>query len=144
MTSIFCCGSIAAYRPQYLLHQAKFDTFIAWASYPKTSAPKSNNDEKPDMAGDPQIFAIQLVQQVNYGPLESKRYFVPIAHEPNGFVEVTEDDLIQANFKKLNSYKNYKCEVHDKFFELNVYQKDPVNKHHWRANIARPASSIDL
>lgn len=30
------------------------------------------------------------------------------------------------------------------FFELNVYKKDPVNKHHWRANIARPASEIDL
>jgi len=86
------------------LHQAKFDTFIAWASYPKASALKSNNDEKPDMTGDPQLFAIQLVQQVNYGPLESKRYFVPMAYEPNGFVEVTEDDLIHANFKKLNSY----------------------------------------
>lgn len=30
------------------------------------------------------------------------------------------------------------------FFELNVYKKDPVNKHHWRANVARPASEIDL
>ncbi|KAK8118095.1 uncharacterized protein PG998_006376 [Apiospora kogelbergensis] len=132
MTSIFCCGSIKPYRPQYLLHQTKFNTFIAWASYPKAAAPSSNSEEKPDLAENPQIFAIQVVQQVNYGPLESKRYFVPMAHEQDEFVEVTEEDLIQANFKKLNSYKNYKCEVHDKFFELNVYQKDPVNKHHWR------------
>ena len=41
-------------------------------------------------------------------------------------------------------YKNFRCEGHDKFFEVNVYQKDPVNKHHWRANLARPATSIDL
>ncbi|KAI0120744.1 hypothetical protein BJ170DRAFT_688564 [Xylariales sp. AK1849] len=41
-------------------------------------------------------------------------------------------------------YKNFKCEIHNKFFEVNIYQKDPVNKHHWRANLARPSSSIDL
>jgi hypothetical protein len=34
--------------------------------------------------------------------------------------------------------------MHNKFFELNLYQKDPVNKHHWRANIARPSADIDL
>ena len=34
--------------------------------------------------------------------------------------------------------------MHNKFFELNLYQKDPVNRHHWRANIARPAADIDL
>jgi hypothetical protein len=41
-------------------------------------------------------------------------------------------------------YKNFKCTLHNKFFELNLYQKDPVNRHHWRANIARPAADIDL
>jgi hypothetical protein len=41
-------------------------------------------------------------------------------------------------------YKNFKCASHNKFFELNLYQKDPVNRHHWRANIARPAADIDL
>ncbi|KAK6822015.1 mfs multidrug transporter [Apiospora arundinis] len=144
MASLVCCGSIAPYRPQYLLHQTKFDTFIAWASYPKAATPSNNSDEKPDLGGDSKLFAIQLVQQVNYGPLESKRYFVPKADQPTEFVEITEDDLVQANYKKLNAYKNYKCEAHNKFFELNVYQKDPVNKHHWRANLARPAGSIDL
>jgi hypothetical protein len=34
--------------------------------------------------------------------------------------------------------------MHNKFFEVNVYQKDPVNAHLWRANIARPAGEIDL
>ena len=41
-------------------------------------------------------------------------------------------------------YKNFKCTSHNKFFELNLYQKDPVHRHHWRANIARPAADIDL
>lgn len=41
-------------------------------------------------------------------------------------------------------YKNFKCSVHNRFFEINVYQKDPVNEHHWRANVARPAGEIDL
>jgi hypothetical protein len=41
-------------------------------------------------------------------------------------------------------YKNFKCTSHNKFFELNLYQKDPVNRHHWRTNIARPAADIDL
>jgi hypothetical protein len=41
-------------------------------------------------------------------------------------------------------YKNFKCTAHNKFFELNLYQKDPVNRHHWRANIARPSTEIDL
>ena len=41
-------------------------------------------------------------------------------------------------------YQNFRCSVHDKFFELNIYQKDPVNAHHWRHNLARPGSEIDL
>ena len=32
-------------------------------------------------------------------------------------------------------YKNFKCDAHNKFFEVNLYQKNPINKHHWRANI---------
>jgi hypothetical protein len=41
-------------------------------------------------------------------------------------------------------HKNFRCFVHNKFFEVNLYQKDPVNKHHWRATIARPAKEIDI
>jgi hypothetical protein len=50
------------------------------------------------------------------------------------------------NFENSASYrfKNFKCVAHNKFFELNLYERDPVNRHHWRANIARPATEIDL
>ena len=48
-------------------------------------------------------YAIQLVRQINYGPLESTRYFVP-ASNGSDFAEATEDDLLKSNFEKLNSY----------------------------------------
>ena len=44
----------------------------------------------------------------------------------------------------MHRFKNFKCDSHNKFFEVNVYKKDPVNTHHWRANVARPAGDIDL
>jgi hypothetical protein len=40
-------------------------------------------------------------------------------------------------------FKNFRCST-NRFFEVNVYQKDPVNAHHWRADVARPAAGIDL
>ena len=42
------------------------------------------------------------------------------------------------------SFKNFKCSQHNKFFEVNLYQVDPHNKHHWRSDIARPGSEIDI
>ncbi|KAL6786475.1 hypothetical protein J3E68DRAFT_420604 [Trichoderma sp. SZMC 28012] len=88
-------------------------------------------------------YVVQLVKQANYGPQESVRYFMTV-NDGIEFTEVRENDLIAANFEKLNSYKNFKCSTHDKFFEVNLYQQNPTNRHHWRANIARPATDIDL
>ena len=48
-------------------------------------------------------YAVQFVQQVNYGSLESKRYFIPDENSSGDFAEITEQDLIKANYKKLNS-----------------------------------------
>ncbi|KAI1497552.1 hypothetical protein F5X99DRAFT_396436 [Biscogniauxia marginata] len=141
MSALFCCDEIKPFRPQHLSHEPKFRTFMDWAAYPKEASPSEDTTGLNELKSP---FVIQLVRQVNYGPLESKRYFANVKDQDEDFVEVSEDDLIQANFQKLNSFKNYRCEGHNKFFEVNVYQKDPVNKHHWRANLARPASSIDL
>ncbi|CCT72833.1 uncharacterized protein FFB20_05633 [Fusarium fujikuroi] len=141
MSTLFCCVAIEPYRPQYLSHQPKFNNFMSWASFPRES---TLNETQHDLSQLNPSYAVQLVRQVNFGPLESKRYFIPHNTSEGQYVEVSEQDLIQANFKKLNTYKNYKCGGHNKFFEVNIYQKDPVNKHHWRANIARPAGSIDL
>ncbi|KAJ6151672.1 hypothetical protein N7470_006800 [Penicillium chermesinum] len=134
MSSMFCCSSIVPYRGSLLMHESKFQRFMTWAQRSKSS-PVANS-------------ALQLVQQINYGPVESKRYFIPSTNDSTdgncGFLEVTEQDLIIGNFQKLNTYKNFKCTTHNKFFELNIYQKNPINKHHWRFNIARPSTDIDI
>ncbi|KAI1491210.1 hypothetical protein F5X96DRAFT_668928 [Biscogniauxia mediterranea] len=141
MSVLFCCDSIKPYRPQYISHEGKFTTFMKWASYPKEVPPREDKVSLDELKTP---FVIQLVRQVNYGSLESRRYFARVEDQDEDFVEVDEDALIQANFQKLNAYKNFKCESHNKFFEVNVYQKDPLNKHHWRINVARPGSTIDL
>ncbi|KAK0701568.1 hypothetical protein B0T26DRAFT_865322 [Lasiosphaeria miniovina] len=141
MAPIFCCLDIQPYRPSHLLHETKFKSFMAWATL---AADVTLGDSKFDLLDLKPPFAVQLVRQVNYGALESKRYFVPVNERDDEFIEIAESDLIEANFQKLNSYKNFKCDEHNKFFEVNIYQKDPINKHHWRTNLARPASSIDL
>lgn len=70
---------------------------MSWAAFPKESTTTSS-DSAPDAAS--VTLAVQVVKQVNYGPLESKRYFI----QANGeFVEVTEQWLIAANFEKLNT-----------------------------------------
>jgi hypothetical protein len=97
MSSVFCCSNIRSYKNRILSHESKFRTFMSWASFPQESFITSN-DSAPDATS--VILAIQVVKQVNYGPLESKRYFV----QANGeFVEVTEQWLIDANFEKLNT-----------------------------------------
>ncbi|KAI1410703.1 hypothetical protein F5Y13DRAFT_70979 [Hypoxylon sp. FL1857] len=155
MSSLFCCSSITPYRPQALLHERRFVSFMNWPAYPRESSPATKDDEgnakdegstskKTNLIDLKPDYVVQLVRQVNYGPLESKRFFAAVNGQSEAFIEVTEDDLIDANFQKLNSYKNFRCDAHNKFFEINLYQKDPINKHHWRYNAARPASSIDL
>lgn len=99
MPSLFCCDSIKPYRPQALSHEPKFVQFMNWTKSNTTeAAPPTGSVDLVEMAPD---FAVQLVRQVNFGPLESKRYFVRT--EAEKFIEVSEGDLIQANFQKLNS-----------------------------------------
>ncbi|KAK4210628.1 hypothetical protein QBC37DRAFT_447851 [Rhypophila decipiens] len=134
MSAVFCCPSISPFRPRQLDHELKFSAFMKWAK--KEPSPGSDSSLVPSAP-----YAIQVVKQVNYGPQESIRYFVPNDLE---FREATEDALLEANFEKVNSYKNFRCTRHDKFFELNFYQKNATNTHHWRSNLARPSRDIDL
>ncbi|KAK4695073.1 hypothetical protein P7C71_g2607, partial [Lecanoromycetidae sp. Uapishka_2] len=144
---IFCCSLIQPYRSRQLDHEPKFSNFMSWASASGTDLPvetSASDSSNADLENKP--FVVQLIRQINFGAVEFKRYFAPKEGqgEAGGFVEVEEKDLVEANFQKLNSFKNFKCTEHNKFFEVNLYQKDPVNKHHWRSDIARPAGDIDL
>jgi hypothetical protein len=97
MSSIFCCSAIQSYKGRTLSHEPKFAAFMSWAKFPAESSIVVSEDA-PDAAE--ASLAIQVVKQVNYGPLESKRYFV----QHNGdFTEVTEQWLLDANFEKLNT-----------------------------------------
>lgn len=100
MPSIFCCGFVQPYRPQILSHEPKLRAFQSWAASPGDSI--ASQDPVDLLALKPE-FAVQLVRQVNYGPLESKRYFVPNGSNDGGFLEISENDLVQANFQKLNA-----------------------------------------
>ncbi|KAH7213299.1 uncharacterized protein BKA55DRAFT_599777 [Fusarium redolens] len=133
MSTLFRCDTIEPYRSQYLSHQSKFNSFMSWGSSPKEST-LDTGDIQHDLSQLDPSYAVQL----------SKRYFIPQDSSEGQYIEESEQYLIQANFKKANTYKNYKCRGHNNFLEVNIYQKDPVNKHHWGADIAWPAGSTDL
>lgn len=100
MPALFCCSSIRPYRPKRLDHEHKFDKFMQWAK--STSA-------KPDVVPIMIVsadYVVQLVKQANYGPQESVRYFMTV-NDGIEFTEVRENDLIAANFEKLNSYVDF-------------------------------------
>lgn len=149
----FCCDNIKPYpRASRTDHDGKFNPYIKVASDTtakdsKTSTAGSTDSNQP---ADQYPYIIQFVKQVNYGPVVFRRFFAPAAStnssesESKRYIELAEEDLIAANFIKVNTYKNFRCSNHDRFFELNLYQKDPVNKHHWRLDVARPSKEIDL
>jgi hypothetical protein len=105
MATLFCCSSTQPYRPEYLSHESKFISFLQWSTFPKTTSANDDVAGLNDMLEHPEAYVIQLVRQINFGPLESKRYFL-IGAENDGqqpFVEITENRLIEANYEKLNA-----------------------------------------
>jgi hypothetical protein len=68
---------------------------MSWAAHPTLSTIAATVPDASSVT-----LAIQVVRQVNYGPLESKRYFAQCGDE---FVEVEEKWLVDANFAKLNT-----------------------------------------
>jgi hypothetical protein len=100
MSSLFCCSNARPYKSTSTSHESKFRAFTTWASFPKSSTIAIPAPPAPSTT---MIFVVQLVRQVNYGPLESKRYFVSNADTSEAFVEVTEQWLVENNLQKLNS-----------------------------------------
>jgi hypothetical protein len=100
MDTVFCCSSIQPFKPRIIDHQQKFRTFKAWAETAGNTSTSSVSSNTSTLSnGSP--YVVQVVRQVNYGPIESKRYF---AHGGNDtYLEVTEKDMIDANYQKLNS-----------------------------------------
>jgi hypothetical protein len=88
------------------MHESKFQQFIAWARHSESSPAPNSTFYFQNPMKVPK-FAVQFVQQINYGPVEIKRYFIPaednITGCESGFLEITEKDLIIGNFQKLNT-----------------------------------------
>jgi hypothetical protein len=64
---------------------------------------KSSVDESHPVI-DKAPYAMQVARQINYGPQEWIRYFVPTV-DGTRFAEMNEESLIKSNFEKLNSYE---------------------------------------
>ncbi|KAF1995039.1 hypothetical protein P154DRAFT_612086 [Amniculicola lignicola CBS 123094] len=69
-----------------------------------------------------------FARSTTYGSLESKRYFIPVDTK-EAFVEMSEEDLVKANFQKLDSYvkisltwDRFRYEAYNKFFDEPVSQ----------------------
>ncbi|OBT67082.1 hypothetical protein VE03_04487 [Pseudogymnoascus sp. 23342-1-I1] len=105
MAGVFCCPSgPKPYRPQILSHEPKFEAFLRWMPAVQEVATGGTTEGRSILSDDSSAYAVQVVQQVNYGPLESKRYFVSgDGGRGTAFHEITEGDLIEANFEKLNA-----------------------------------------
>ena len=105
MGTIFRCSSILPYRPRILHHEHNFKAFITWTTVLRNSLqePVASNDNF-SLGSSNLSYVVQLVCQVNYGPLESKRYFAKATEQEGeeSFVEVTQGNLIDANYQKLN------------------------------------------
>jgi hypothetical protein len=101
MSTIFCCPGAKPYKNRAISEESKFRNFITWAESINESEVHSDDLPTPISVS----FAVRVIRQVNFGPLESKRYFIHSGENSGdkAFVEVTEQWLIDANFQKLNA-----------------------------------------
>ena len=77
----------------------------------------------------------QVKRQVNFGPLVSTKYF---QLQDGIHKEIPNPD----QKSKDHSFKNFKCGIHNLFFELNLYSfREVSNRHHLRPN---PGTSDDM
>ncbi|KAG9021565.1 hypothetical protein FRB95_001917 [Tulasnella sp. JGI-2019a] len=102
---IFCCSSATPYRSIRTDHDPKFTAFLTATTQSSIDALQDNATASDVQLSD-KAFAVQVVRQINFGPVEWKRYFAPNQGQGDvgGFQEVTEKALVDANFSKLNSY----------------------------------------
>jgi hypothetical protein len=106
----FCCASVAPYKPRLLDHEACCSAFLDWV-HDKDGVRISSGNSSSHAAA-PKEFIVQLVRQVNYGKVLSKRYFRHTAAVSDlgstgkhTFTEINEQDVLLEHFQKLNTFK---------------------------------------
>ena len=104
MSEILCCTELKPYKPKRVDHELKFSDFMKWTKSSAPIAPATVPDATA-LPPDASAYVIQVVRQKNFGALEWKRYFRSvIASGVASFIEIAEQDIIEANFEKLNTY----------------------------------------
>lgn len=106
MDPVFCCSQITPFKARRIDREEKFRSFIDWA---KSLSEVSSNpaESTPEISWDStSTYVIQATRQINYGALEWRRYFVTVTKlgGTSTFHEVKEQDIIDANYTKVNSY----------------------------------------
>ena len=105
MPTIFCCSDVRASHT--LGNDEKLNTFLNWAAYPTERAVHPTVEQDDKLADSDYPYYIRLakmVNTINFGPVETKRYFAPMGEKDGAkvFVELAESDLksIAANYTK--------------------------------------------
>lgn len=77
----------------------------------------------------------------------SKHYFISAAlcgdAQSMEFKEVNESEIAALGLKKCNTFKNFKSRSENRFYEMNIYMRNPENNRQVRVNAER-AEGIDL
>lgn len=105
MDQVFCCTQIEPFKSKRIDSEENFTAFLNWAQSSQALSTHDYSDDVKTALDLNATYVIQLVQQINYGPQDSKRYFLSLKSHTlqSCFLEVTERDLIEANFQKLNA-----------------------------------------
>ncbi|KAJ5958184.1 uncharacterized protein N7479_005334 [Penicillium vulpinum] len=135
MSNLFCCTTIQPTKLPNPEHEQTFTEFTKWALTTIGNLTGSTNPSEASLC-------VQLVSQVNSGSVDSVRYFV--AGDKHGnFEEISEDDVLDANFVKINECKSFICTKHNRVFDLNLYEPSTGSTRHWRSSITKPLKQIE-
>ncbi|KFZ16422.1 hypothetical protein V501_02237 [Pseudogymnoascus sp. VKM F-4519 (FW-2642)] len=88
--NVFCGSNLQPYRPKSLDHEPKFTDYISWAKRASlgTSCAAEKSSDTP-------------------GATEHYPYAVQLDNPARDFLEITADDLVDANFEKVNSHLRF-------------------------------------
>ncbi|KAI5866332.1 hypothetical protein GGS23DRAFT_594460 [Durotheca rogersii] len=141
--AVICCDALVPYQPKPTDQESRFTLFMDWARFPRESSIAADSDaffisSRPD-------FVVQVARGAQHaGPPQSDRFFARAEGKGKPFVEVTEKDLAEANYQKINAFKKFQCSDHDEFFTVNLYLDNPLSLRHWNFNLTFPLTSINL
>ena len=155
--TLLAAHDLLAYNDIRTDHEGKFSNFLVFVGRPELA--KLSQLDKSAYAIQvrathppflPTVISLkceQLVTQVNYGPVLSKQYFISAAlcgeAESAEFKEVSEGEITALGLGKTNSFKNFKSQAENRFYEVNLYQRHPRSNRRVKVNAERP-EGIDL